>query len=37
VAPEVATGGADEDLTTAQRSRLIDRLLVAKEAIEDEE
>jgi hypothetical protein len=32
VAPEVAAGGADEDLTIAQRSRLIGRLLVAQEA-----
>jgi hypothetical protein len=37
MAPEVAAGGADKDLTTAQRSRLIGRLLVAQEAIEEDE
>jgi hypothetical protein len=34
---EVAAGGADDDLTVAQRSRLIGRLLVAQEAIEEDE
>jgi hypothetical protein len=36
-APEVTTGGADEELTVAQRIHLIGRLLVPQEAIEKEE
>jgi hypothetical protein len=36
-APEVAIRGADEDLTVAQRSRLIGRLLMAQEAIDEDE
>jgi hypothetical protein len=36
-APEVAIGGADEDLTMAQRSHLIYCLLMAQEAIEEGE
>jgi hypothetical protein len=36
-APEVITGGADEDLFVAQRSHLIGRLLVAQKAIEEDE
>jgi hypothetical protein len=35
--PEVVVGGADEDLTVVQRNRLIGRLLVAQEAIEEDE
>jgi hypothetical protein len=36
-APEVAAGGGDKELTTAQRSRLVNRLLVDQEAIEEGE
>jgi hypothetical protein len=36
-APVVATRGADEELTTPQRSRLVNRLLVDQEAIEEGE
>jgi hypothetical protein len=37
MAPEVDAGGADEELTTVQRSRLLNRLLVDQEAIEERE
>jgi hypothetical protein len=37
MAPGVVIGGADKDLTMAQRSLLIGRLLVAQEAIEEDE
>jgi hypothetical protein len=37
VAPEVAARGANEELTTSQRSRLVNRLLMAQEAIEEHE
>jgi hypothetical protein len=36
-APEVTAKGADEDLAVAQRSRLIGRLLMAQDAIEEDE
>jgi hypothetical protein len=36
-APEVAASRVDKDLTMAQRSHLITRLLVAQEAIEEDE
>jgi hypothetical protein len=36
-APEVAAGGADGDLTTVEKSRLVGRLLVDQEAIEEDE
>jgi hypothetical protein len=35
--PEAAAGGADEELTMAQRSCLVSLLLVDQEAIEEDE